>query len=77
MPGSFPGRNEGEPFHVRVAVLISITFSSRPATSRRRSLVYAARRVHAGCDVSMRKIGSSFPRLKGEQWRIGTLSGPY
>lgn len=79
MPGSFPGRNEGEPFHVRVAVLISITFSSRPATatSRRHSLVYAtARRVHAGCDVSMRTIGGSFPRLKGEQWRIDTLSDP-
>lgn len=58
MPGSFPGRTEGEPFHVRCGLnlppfLFALT-ASRAARLRRP----CTRRP----DVSMRTISDSFPR---------------
>lgn len=67
MPGSFPGRNEGEPFHVCCGLNLPPLLLAPPGTAlrRSRSLARLRRSSWTRTDVSMRTIGCAFPRLEG------------
>ena len=72
MPGSFPGRNEGEPFHVRCGLNLSfLLLAPEPPPGAARLLVYTASRACGSMYQWEWSVASSHKRhLWDEQRRI-------